>query len=80
MTTTSPAPLSHRDRAVLCAVAAGRCTVSGDCGCNLCIDGMWCADQLVGSHLTGAGLIIVPEGHPGPVQFTPLGRALLEAA
>ena len=76
----SPTSLSYRDRAVLRAVAAGRCTGSGDCGHTLCIDGLWCADQLAGARLTGAGLITVPSSHPGPAKLTATGRAVLEAA
>ncbi|MGH8963716.1 MAG: hypothetical protein ACRDXB_00030 [Actinomycetes bacterium] len=74
MTTTSTI-LSHRDRAVLRAVAAGRCTVAA--GAVLAVDGMGCCDQFVGHRLTTAGLIATG---PGPAHLTSDGRALLEAA
>jgi len=75
MTTTSTI-LSHRDRAVLRAVAAGRCTISA-VGGQLAVDGMACCDQFVGRRLATAGLI---SPCPGPARVTPTGRALLEAA
>lgn len=67
--------LSHRDRAVLRAVAAGRCTVS-TIGV-LAVDGLGCCDQFVGRRLANAGLI---DAGPGPAHLTASGRALLEAA
>lgn len=78
MTTTTAPALSHRDRAVLRAVAAGRCEVSGDVGMSLVIDGLHCCDQFVGPRLAVAGLIAGPR--PGPAQLTASGRALLDAA
>jgi hypothetical protein len=73
MTTTTD--LSYRDRAVLRAVAAGRCTLSS-IGV-LAVDGLGCCDQFVGRRLTNAGLIAA---EPGPARLTTTGRALLEAA
>jgi hypothetical protein len=67
--------LSYRDRAVLRAVAAGRCTVSA-IGV-LAVDGLGCCDQFVGRRLAAAGLI---DSHPGPAHLTATGRALIEAA
>jgi len=67
--------LSHRDRAVLRAVAAGRCTVS-TIGV-LAVDGLGCCDQFVGRRLAAAGLIAAGSG---PAHLTTAGRALLEAA
>jgi hypothetical protein len=67
--------LSYRDRAVLRAVAAGRCTVSA-IGV-LAVDGLGCCDQFVGRRLAAAGLIAAD---PGPVHLTDTGRALIEAA
>ncbi|WP_235922058.1 hypothetical protein [Lentzea tibetensis] len=66
--------ISHRDRAVLRAVAAGRCQLSGR---FLLVDGMGCCDQFVGPRLTEAGLI---SSDPGVASLTETGRALLEAA
>jgi hypothetical protein len=74
--TTTGTILSHRDRAVLRAVAAGRCTIS-PVGGDLAVDGIGCCDQFVAHRLTSAGLI-APE--PGPARLTATGRALLEAA
>jgi hypothetical protein len=73
MTTTTD--LSYRDRAVLRAVAAGRCTVSA-IGV-LSVDGLGCCDQFVGRRLAAAGLI---DADPGPAHLTDTGRALIEAA
>ena len=80
--TSAPSPsalgadaLSHRDRAVLRAVAAGRCVLAGLQGMALCVDGMCCADQFVGYRLAGAGLIAAAGG--GLAQLTPAGRAVL---
>jgi hypothetical protein len=78
-TTISPA-LSHRDRAVLRAVAAGRCEISGGACVALVIDGVGCCDQFVGSRLTQAGLIAAAGARQEPARLTPSGQALLEAA
>ncbi len=75
MTTTTD--LSHRDRAVLRAVAAGRCTISTHDGGALAVDGLGCCDQFVGRRLAAAGLI---DADPGPAHLTDTGRALVEAA
>jgi hypothetical protein len=77
--TTATTQLSHRDRAVLRAVAAGRCEISETFGRNLVIDGVWFTAQFAGPRLTDAGLIAAgPQG--SPARLTPSGRALLEAA
>ncbi|MHA6794361.1 hypothetical protein ACVGVM_12755 [Pseudonocardia bannensis] len=73
MTTTPPTELSHRDRAVLRAVGAGRCRISGDIGLSPVIDGMGCCDQFLGPRLASAGLIAVEPG-PGPARLTESGR------
>lgn len=77
---TSSTALSQRDRAVLRAVAAGRCQVTADVGVQLTIDGLCCCDQLVGARLSQAGLIAADGARPAPARLTPSGRALLEAA
>ena len=74
---TATATLSKRDRAVLRAVAAGRCQVSGGCGTTLVIDGLCCADQFAGARLTGAGLVAVPGSAGGRARLTPDAVALL---
>jgi hypothetical protein len=56
MNTTTAATLSNRDRAVLRAVAAGRCQMSCGGGPTLVIDGMCYADQFAGvSSATSKG-------------------------
>jgi hypothetical protein len=77
--TTATATMSKRDRAVLQAIAAGRCQVSGRCGTTLLIDGLCCADQFAGARLTGAGLIATPGSAGGPARLTPAALALLAA-
>ncbi|CAM3393626.1 hypothetical protein KIPE111705_06210 [Kibdelosporangium persicum] len=67
--------ISNRDRAVLRAVAAGRCEISGQC---LRIDGLTCCDQFAAMRLTQAGLITGSEREPA--RLTPTGQALLAAA
>jgi hypothetical protein len=74
---TATATLSKRDHAVLRAIAAGRCQVSGRRGTTLLIDGLCCADQFAGARLTGAGLIAAPGSAGGPARLTPTAVALL---
>jgi hypothetical protein len=80
MNTTTVATLSNRDRAVLRAVAAGRCQMSGGCGPTVVIDGMCYADQFAGARLTGAGLIAVPRSAAESARLTPTGMAFLASA
>ena len=72
--------LTHRDRAILRAIAAGRCQISGGACAALTIDGLSCCDQFVGARLTGAGLVAAPGPRPEPARLTESGRALLAAA
>jgi hypothetical protein len=77
MSTSTTSQLSNRDRAVLRAIAQGRCTVSREGGRPLTVDGFRLADQFATSRLTNAGLITVA----GPVPaLTSTGRAVLVAA
>ncbi|HEY0578509.1 MAG TPA: hypothetical protein VGD73_30760 [Pseudonocardia sp.] len=69
---------SSRDRAVLRAVAAGRCELSTEFG-GLLVDGMSCCDQFVGVRLTSAGLIAAAGSGPGPARLTAYGQALVAA-
>ncbi len=62
--TTLPA-LTPRDRSVLRAVAAGRCSRPGPS--SLTVDGMALADQFAGLRLLDAGLITAAAG---PVALT----------
>jgi hypothetical protein len=70
--------LSSRDRAVLRAVAAGRCRISHPDGDVLVVDGLCFADQFAGPRLAAAGLIT--DAGSGAAQLTPSGQALLEVA
>jgi hypothetical protein len=65
--------LTHRDRAVLRAVADGRCEISGS---SLLVDGLCCADQFAGLRLTTAGLI---SARSGPAALTSAGYQMLAA-
>ena len=76
MTTTD---LTNRDRAILRAVAAGRCRITGGPCAALTIDGLSCSDQFAGPRLARAGLIVAG-GTTEPARLTDTGRALLEAA
>ena len=78
--TESPAALSPRDRGVLLAVAAGRCTLSTEPGGDLLVDGRPCADQFAARRLLDAGLVqVVPEppGRPSTTVLTAAAIALL---
>jgi hypothetical protein len=78
MTTTTCDPLSYRDRAVLRAVADGRCRRTGEIGSPLLIDGVYSSDQLVGLRLTAAGFIADGPAR-GATTITADGRAALAA-
>lgn len=80
MTTTISQAYSSRDRAVLRAVAAGRCELSVKLGGLLAVDGLGISDQFVGARLAKAGLIAASGRGPGSVRLTPSGHALLAAA
>lgn len=74
--------LTRRERAVLLAIAAGRCQISAGAGASLVIDGLACCDQLVGPRLIRAGLI-EPVGRgakPAVAELTATGKAALSAA
>jgi hypothetical protein len=74
---TTTAALNHRDRAVLRAVAAGRCEISAASGGTLVVDGLCFADQFTGPRLTAAGLIAAGSGR---ARLTPFGQQALLAA
>ncbi|MFC5233278.1 hypothetical protein [Pseudonocardia zijingensis] len=67
--------MSGRDRALLRAVAAGRCRLGPGCQPELVIDGLACADSGAGARLVAAGLIHPPDpARPhGPAGITELG-------
>jgi hypothetical protein len=66
--------VSGRDRALLRAVAAGRCQLGAGCEPVLLVDGMVCADFSAGRRLVSAGLVAPPD------RERPLGRATLTPA
>jgi hypothetical protein len=69
--------LNGRDRAVLRAVAAGRCEIPAGSLGALTVDGLSFSDQFAGLRLAAAGLIAAGVGR---VRLTPSGQALLAAA
>ena len=77
MLATIETPLTDRDRAVLRAVAAGRCCRQSTTFGSLTVDGLGLADQFAGRRLVDAGLIT---SQAGPTVLTEAGRALLAAA
>lgn len=73
------ATLSGRDRALLRAVAVGRCELGSGWQPVLLVDGLACADSAAGHRLVNAGLIDPPDPERPLAQatITPLGwRAL----
>ncbi|MFC5993588.1 hypothetical protein ACFQE5_05075 [Pseudonocardia hispaniensis] len=72
--------LSGRDRALLRAIDADRCTVSDDHGTALTVDGLSFCDQFAGVRLVEAGLIAASGRSPLRPHLTPVGRTLLEVA
>lgn len=72
--------VSGRDRAVLRAVAAGRCQLGAGCEPVLLVDGLVCADFSTGGRLVAAGLVAPPDpARPlGPARLTAAGAAELE--
>lgn len=70
--------LSGRDRALLRAVAAGRCLLGSGCEPVLLVDGLACADSSAGRRLVSAGLIRAVAGEVlGAVTLTSAGRRAL---
>jgi hypothetical protein len=79
MTSAGTATLSGRDRALLRAVATGRCTLGNGWQPVLLIDGLACTDSAAGHRLVAAGLINPPDPDRAlaPAIITSLGwRAL----
>jgi hypothetical protein len=68
--------LTHRDRSVLRAVAAGRCQRPGPG--SRTVDGMALADQFAGLRLADAGLITVAAGPvASPTRPRPADRRVI---
>jgi len=75
--------LTHRDRALLSAAAAGRCDLVPSGVPDLRVDGRWFCDQPRAHALVAAGLLAAAAGGSGrdvvPAQLTTAGRAALAA-
>lgn len=71
--------LTGRDRALLRAVAAGRCEIAPTGVPNLRVDGRWFCDQPRAHALLSAGLIARALG-PATAILTSAGRAALDDA
>ncbi len=71
------AEVCGRDRAVLRAVAAGRCQLRAGCEPLLVVDGVACADSGVARRLILAGLVVAPAGLAERARLTAAGRAAL---
>lgn len=74
---SSSAVMCGRDRAVLRAVAAGRCQLRAGCEPLLVVDGVACADSGVAHRLVRSGLVAPPRGVADRARLTPAGRAAL---
>lgn len=74
--------LSGRDRALLRAVADGRCDVARSGVPDLRVDGLWFSDQSCAHALLAAGLLaparIGPDAPSAPALLTPAGRRALD--
>jgi hypothetical protein len=73
MSGEEPSQICGRDRAVLRAVAAGRCELRAGCEPELVVDGVRCADSAVAQRLIAAGLVVKPVGS-AVARLTPAGR------
>jgi hypothetical protein len=71
------AQVTGRDRAVLRAVAAGRCALRAGCEPVLVVDGVACADSGVARRLIVAGLLVPPVGAADRARLTAAGRVAL---
>jgi hypothetical protein len=71
-----------RDRALLRAIARGRCQLSSGCEPVLLVDGLTCADSTAARRLITTGLVRAPDPTRvlGPAVLTPAGRAALVPA
>jgi hypothetical protein len=72
--------LTGRDRALLRAVAAGRCDIALTGTPDLRVDGRWFCDQPRAHALLAAGLLARADGAPGAALLTSAGRAALDEA
>lgn len=75
--------LSGRQRALLRAVAAGRCELSCSQVPDMFVDGLCCCDQLSARQLVRAQLVTTGDGFAGrrvAAALTAAGQAVLAAA
>ena len=76
--------LSHRERAMLRAVAQGRCELSGGSEPDLYVDGVPCCDQHTAHDLAHAGLVRAERAarldERAPATLTEAGRRALSLA
>ncbi len=74
--------MSGRERALLRAVAAGRCQFRGGCEPVLLVDGMACADWSVARRLVESGLLESPDLRVplAPARLTETGQAATHSA
>jgi hypothetical protein len=70
--------LTGRDRALLRAVAAGRCDIAPTGIPDLRVDGRWFCDQPRAHVLLAAGLMARPGGASATALLTGAGRAALD--
>ena len=75
--------LTHRDRAILRAVASGTAELLGGSEPDLLVDGRCCCDQMAARRLAHAGLIAgatpAALGQRVPARLTPAGHQELLA-
>ncbi|MBA2310609.1 MAG: hypothetical protein H0W01_15255 [Pseudonocardiales bacterium] len=76
--------LTARHRALLRAVAAGRCELNGGRDPDLLVDGLCCCDQFSARQLLRAQLVTarIDDAADGPVPatLTAAGQSAIEAA
>ena len=81
--TTMLSTLTHRDRAILKAVAGGRAELLAGSEPDLLLDGRCCCDQMAVHRLAREGLIapirVVAPGQRVAACLTPAGTARLAA-
>jgi hypothetical protein len=82
MASTGTTTVSGRDRALMRAIAAGRCQLGAGIEPVLLVDGFVFSDSSAGYRLMVAGLIAPPDpSRPlGPAVLTSAGRAALASA
>src|SRR3712207_9301293 len=80
LSAVAPMVLTHRDRAVLRAVAAGRCRLTGGFPGSLKVDGPPFPDPVAAVRLTTLGLISTSGGGERGSQAAARGHAGIGAA